>query len=346
MALGTGYAAAMIWVFLKRAHPLNSIICIGIAVLLCAPLYTLNIQSTRSPKEPGFMVQAMNRIREITPDNAVIWAWWDHGYALTYYARRATINDGSIHGGELTVFNAIPYATDSFRLAANFMNFYVTHGKTGMRRIYRQFNNSPEKGLSFIKSVLKNGPEAGRRLIEEAGLKTDGALNSTDEWLKFFFPQKTRPIFLVCDNLLNRTAYWWYWFGTWDIAASSGTHPRFKPCERITVDKKSIRGSKGLAINRGDGIYRQNNRSIPLDRIIAHSRTGSQTLNTYNRSGMRFEFNRLHRNGAIMDAEISESVFSRLFIRMQPDWTYFKPVINSPPFFQLWEVSADSVTSN
>jgi hypothetical protein len=44
-----------------------------------------------------------------------------------------------------------------------------------------------------------------------------------------------------------------------------------------------------------------------------------------------------------MDADIGESVFSRLFIRLQPDTTYFKPVVNSPPFFQLWEVTGDSI---
>ena len=288
------------------------------------------------------MVQAMYRIREKTPEDAVIWAWWDHGYALTYYARRATINDGSIHGGELTVLNAIPYTTNSFRLAANFMQFYVTHGMPGMHRINRQFNNKPEQGLQFIKTVLGAGPEAARDIIDKAGFKPEADCTSTDDWLRFFFPGKQRPIYLVCDQLLNRTAYWWYWFGTWDIIKKEGEHPQFKAYERISFNQKTIKGSGNLAIDRAAGTSIQNNRAIPLSGIELYSRSGSHTLNDYRRPGLRFEFNREHRNGAIMDEQIADSVFSRLFIRVQPDRTYFKPVINSPPYFQLWEVFGDS----
>jgi len=344
VALGTGYACAMLWQSLRKTQPLNTIICIGLAALLSVPLLTLNALSTRHPKEPGFMVQAMHRIREKTPEDAVIWAWWDHGYALTYYARRATINDGSIHGGELTVINAIPYTTNSFKLAANFMQFYVTRGMSGIHRINRQFNDNPDQGLRFIKTVLGAGPEEAHDIIDEAGLTPDAKYISTDTWLRFFFPRKKRPVYLVCDNLLNRTAYWWYWFGTWDINKNDGTHPTFKAYDRITVNKKTIKGSRNLAIDREKGTFIQNNRQIPLARITQHSRSGSRTLNNYFRSGLNFEFNSRYRNGAIMGEGIAESVFSHLFIKVQPDRKYFKPVINSPPYFQLWEVTGDSFT--
>ena len=106
--------------------------------------------------------------------------------------------------------------------------------------------------------------------------------------------------------------------------------------------KKPSRGPDNLAIDRAAGTFIQDNRAIPLSGIALYSRSGSSILNDYKRPGLRFEFNREHRNGAIMDAEIADSVFSRLFIRVQPDSTYFKPVINSPPYFQLWEVFGDS----
>ncbi len=342
LALGTGYAASCIWQTLRKAQPLNTLVCIGLAALLSIPLFTLNARSTRRPKEPGFMVQAMHRIREKTPEDAVIWAWWDHGYALTYYARRATINDGSIHAGELTVINAIPYTTHSFQLAANFMQFYITRGLSGIHRINRQFIDNPEQGLKFIKSVLGAGPVGARDIINEAGLKPATDCTSTDDWLEFFFPDSKRPIYLVCDQLLNRTAHWWYWFGTWDINKKDGIHPKFKAYDRITVNKKTIKGVRNLAIDRATGTLIQRNRRMPLARIVLHSPKGSRMLNNYRRPGLHFEFNSKFRNGAIMDADIAESVFSRLFIRAQPDTTYFKPVINSPPYFQLWKVTGDS----
>ncbi|MBM4309337.1 MAG: hypothetical protein FJ119_00090 [Deltaproteobacteria bacterium] len=343
VALGTGYAGTCIWRFLHRVRPLNACICTGIALLLAVPLYTKNTETTRMPKEPGFMVQAMYRIREVTPQDAVIWAWWDHGYALTYYARRATINDGSIHGGELTVFNAIPYAAGSFRLAANFMQFYVSRGIPGMRKVYKQFDDRHVCGLQFIQDVLRAGPEAARSIIEQAALTPDNDCKSTEDWLRFFFPGQKRPLYLVCDHLLNRTAYWWYWFGTWDTVARTGTHPRFRAHDQIHFDRETVKGAGGLVIDRATGTYLQNEQRVPLGRIDLHARGRTRTLNDYSRSGLHFEFNRDHRHGAIMDAGIADSVFSRLFIRTQPDTRYFKPVINSPPYFQLWKVSGDRV---
>ena len=342
VALGTGYAGACIWQALRKTQPLNTLICIGLAALLSIPLLTLNARNTRQPKEPGFMVQAMYRIRETTPEDAVIWAWWDHGYALTYYARRATINDGSIHAGELTVINAIPYTTDSFRLAANFMQFYVTQGMGGMHRINSQFNNNPEQGIQFIKSVLGAGPEMARDIIAEAKLKPIADCIATDDWLRFFFPVAKRPLYLVCDQLMNRTAHWWYWFGTWDINKKDGIHPKFKAYERVSFNKKTVKGDRNLIIDRSTGNSIQSNRKMPLSRIVQHANARTRTLNNYRRPGLQFEFNTKYRNGAIMDADVAESVFSRLFIRAQPDTTYFKPVINSPPYFQLWKVTGDS----
>jgi dolichyl-diphosphooligosaccharide--protein glycosyltransferase len=342
VALGTGYAGAVLWKLLQKIRPINTLVCIGLAVALSIPLITINGKSVRMPKEPGFMVKAMYAIRERTPEDAVIWAWWDHGYALTYYSRRATINDGSIHGGELTVLNALPYTTDSFRLAANFMQFYVSRGMAGINRTKRLFENDPDRALRFIKAVLEAGPEKARAIINDTDLipKIDSA--SIDTWLQFFFPENQRPIYLVCDNLLNRTAHWWYWFGTWDIKRKDGTHPKYRAYNRVSMKKKIITGSPSLVIDRVKGTFIDKNRRLPLAQIQLHSDKGSRTVNNYWRDGLRFDFNKKFHNGAVMDKGIADSVFSRLFIRLQPDETYFKPVINSPPLFQLWQVSGDS----
>jgi len=342
LALGTGYAVSFVWNILHKVRPLNALVCAGIIALLCIPLYTYNANSTRWPKEPGYMVEAMYRMRDITPEDAVIWAWWDHGYALTYYARRATINDGSIHSGELTVYNAIPYTVSSFRCAANFIQFFIRHGVPGVRRMYHQFDGNRDAGLDFLKDVLEAGPEAARTIIDLAELRPVADCLTTDDWLRFFFPGPQRPVYLLCDNLLNRTAYWWYWFGTWSTATRSGTHPRFRPHERIHIEADSLRGSADLFIERAAGDYLYEGRRIPLARIDQFAQGRTRTLNNYNRGGLHFAYNRDYRHGALMDAGIAESVFSRLFIRVQPDNRYFKPVINVPPHVQLWEVLGDS----
>ena len=135
IAIGTGYSMSLLWSFRERFVPVY-IVCPVLAALLVWPLYTANKAHVQWPVEPGPTARGMSTARENTPSDAVIWAWWDHGYALTYLARRATVDDGSIHGGERTVYAAIPLATDSYRLAANFMHFYVVRGIAGINRFY------------------------------------------------------------------------------------------------------------------------------------------------------------------------------------------------------------------
>jgi hypothetical protein len=70
------------------------------------------------------MIEGMARIRVKTPPDAVIWTTWSYGYIIIYWSERATVNDGQAHAGERTVYNYIPLATQSPRLAANFMQFF------------------------------------------------------------------------------------------------------------------------------------------------------------------------------------------------------------------------------
>jgi hypothetical protein len=45
--------------------------------------------------------------------------------------------------------------------------------------------------------------------------------------------------------------------------------------------------------------------------------------------------------GAIMDSQISESVFNKLFLRHTFNPKYFRPVATNSPSYQLWEVVGD-----
>ncbi len=106
-----------------------------------------------------------------TPKDAVIWAWWDNGYALTYFARRATINDGSIHSGERTYFNALPLAFTDFRLSANFMQFYVARGMHGINEFHKATGKDKNTAMELIKKILAAGPADARAIIDELKLK-------------------------------------------------------------------------------------------------------------------------------------------------------------------------------
>ena len=65
----------------------------------------------------------LREIRSATPEDAIIWHWWDWGYAAHHFARRQTIADGAEHGGPSLYLPAAVYATDDPRFARQIIKY-------------------------------------------------------------------------------------------------------------------------------------------------------------------------------------------------------------------------------
>ncbi len=341
LALGTGFFLSFIWEYRKQFVPVY-IITPLLLILLCFPLYKSNTAYTQWPKESGALVEGMDYIKHNTPDNSVVWAWWDHGYAITYYSRRATINDGSIHGGERTVYTALPYTTTSYRLAANFMQFYTARGMRGMSILNRAVGNNRTKALELAKEVLLAGPELARIRLEKAGLKPVKPYKTVDDWLRFFYPDKTVPLYLFVDSLLCKTAGWWYWFGTWDIDRQDGTRPTYKAFYSISKKDPYLK-SRGMQLNTTTGEFNLGGKRLQLSHMGTRTKKDMKEKNFYQRSRYRFEWYTRSRFGALMDSDIAESVFNKLFLRHAYPKKYFTPLRVRTPYYQIWEVRGDSL---
>jgi len=345
LAIGTGFSLKSLWDCRKYFTPLY-FLCPLVFVLLTVPLFKANARYTQWPKENGITVEAMDYVKRMTPKDSVLWAWWDHGYAITYYARRATVNDGSIHGGERTVYTAIPYAAGSFSLSANFMHFYSVRGMAGIKKFYKAVGGV-KKGLPVLKEILDSGPERARLILDSMALNNHSSFKSTDDWLEFFFPNNSRPIYLLADNLLTKINYWWYWFGTWNVENQEGIHPSYDFYYNLNYRDDMITNRRGLKINTEKGLlYGGRNRSFQLARILKRSR--SQITNkVYNTAArLSFEYVEGARFGALVDDDISASVFNKLFIRHKYIKQYFKPLKLRAPYYQIWEVKGDTYKRN
>lgn len=341
IALGAGCVLSFLWELRKRFVPLYLIVPV-LCAAMAVPLIADNTASVQWPKEPASIVAGMDAAQHKTPPDSVIWAWWDHGYALTYFARRSTVNDGSIHSGERTVYTAIPYATDSFRYAANFMHFYVIQGIPGIQRLCASAG-SRSAGMQLMQDVLSAGPEAGLRILENAQLKPSGREQTPADWLAFFFPRKRRPVYLFTDSLLPKIAYWWYWFGTWDVSRRDGIHPTFSWYNPVTVNTGRVTGDDGLDLDLETGEIELSGRRFSIAGAAIRDRQNLREKKFYNDSRYRFDLFEPGRFGALMDKNIAESVFSKLYIRHTPDTRYFKPVVLNAPSYQIWEVTGDTL---
>ena len=347
-AIGTGYVAAYLW-HLRKKHWIMMVLTGLFIGIISLPVFMKDMAKTFWPKEPPFLVQGMKTAGQKTPENAVIWAWWDHGYPIIYFANRATINDGAIHNAERSVYNAIPYTTNDFRYAANFMRFYTAHGMTGMNIVYRATGNNHEKGMDLVKKVLSAGPDSALGIIKKARLRPEKGIKTPDQWLKFLFPDDSPPTYLFLDWRLTVTSYWWFWLGSWDIARHDGIHPFYNALYGMTLNGKKASNNSGASFNFDTGEIRINNRKAFVNKAMLND---GSTLMPFkyktpqdgrNKAVLSFDMFKPAGFAALEDQHIDESVFNKLFLRHQSDERYFIPVSLNSPAFQIWEVHGDSI---
>ncbi len=356
-ALGTGYITCSVW---KQRNKYKSLGILAPAILI-AVLGNFCYRAVESKTIPAIhprIIAGMDTASKTTSPDAVIWTWWDYGYFMNYWSRRATISDGSNHGGERSVYNALPLASKNFRLSANFIHFFSERGIKGINKFYKAVGNDPSRGYSALKKILSVGPEQASFIIEDLSLHPVGNWKTSHDWLIFFFPKEKRPVYLFLDNRLTKSFIGWYWFGTWDISKQTGTRPFYRFIKHIEISRNNSQINKksdtrtpdnnqpGANINLGNGIFTWDSKMIPLKTalIAGDKKIGDYEIKSYERKrGARLEVFKPVGFGALMDEDISESVFNKLFLRHTWDHTYFKPVAVASPDYQLWEVRGDTL---
>ncbi len=339
-AMGVGYLTSYIWDKLLNYKTILRFLIILLVIGFALPSFIKGMNKTFWPKEPPHLIDGMVYAKEHTPKDAVIWAWWDHGYPLIYFSNRGTINDGSAHSPERSVYNGVPLATSNQRFAANFMRFYVSQGLRGLSKLYEAFNGDKARAQKFMKQVLSAGPEDAESIITKTNLKPVGKYNTPKKWIKYFFPEKTRPVYLFLDWRLTVTAYWWFWLGSWDIEKHNGIHPIYATFYNLQLKDNLIK-SPEIIVDINSGIMLVNNKKILLKEILIVRKDKISKKVFKHSSKFNFELLEPAKFGAITDSLIGESIFNKLFLRHKPNPNYFKPVKLFSPSYQIWEVIGD-----
>jgi asparagine N-glycosylation enzyme membrane subunit Stt3 len=345
--LGFGYLLVVLWRRLKRWHPALTLVSALILAVSAVPNVLYNRANTFYPKPSPDVVALIKEAGSKTPDDAVIWSWWDISYPILFWADRGTIADGSAHGGERSVYNGLPMAADDFRLAANFMRFFVVRGEKGMKLLYRALGDDPDRGLKLAKRILAAGPEKARALIDKAALESTDNLRSTDDWLRFFYPREHRPIYLLLDKSLITTSYWWYWLGSWDVSRKEGIHPRVKSFRGLRTNSRGEIAGNGVRIDQKNGVLHVRGERIPLSRLSIYMDDNRQfKVKTRGyRQGRGFVLTYFQSTGVgvLQDKTLADSVFGKLYLSDQFPESYFKPVLLFPDIGQLWKVTPDTL---
>ncbi|MFP4445252.1 MAG: STT3 domain-containing protein, partial [Desulfosudaceae bacterium] len=156
--------------------------------------------------------QTMEKIGRVTEDNALIWSSYSKGYPLQFYARRATITDGSYQNGRILYIQNHPLAVDSFRLAANWMQFYAVRGMDGFEQMYRLSGGQWPAAISRLERLLSAGPTGATAILRQEGARDE---KSVRQMVRFLFPVQPSVIYLYID--IRQFQESWFQAGAWNL---------------------------------------------------------------------------------------------------------------------------------
>jgi len=339
--IGVGALAFLLWHSLSSPLVRKS----ALAIMLGLGSYSSISYTMLQHLGPGIapvLFDAMLEIKDKTPANSIIWAQWSLGHPLIYFAERGTISDGIQHSAKIMYAANYPLTVSSFRLAANWIQFFTTHGMNGLYQMNRQFGNSAsdwENGMAKLQELLLAGPEESR--IKLLGMET----SKREKLLKYLFPGASRPVFLFQEYLYAKTTTGFN-AGAWSFSQHSypPQHP-FLPLKKITpVSSRELNCTSALGqinIDLQSGVVLKERQKILLDKMFIYYKKTRHTFTYPNHSGYQAGIHLPAATGAVGTTRQMETIFSKLFYELNTELKYFKPLVLRPPAYCIWRVMGD-----
>jgi len=317
IGIGLGYALDILWKNLRRFvndRLYTSYTLLGFLLLLLGALYSNNASFNFIPRPvlPPAIAQAFIKLKNITPKNAVIWTWWDYGYAIQYYAGRATYHDGGSQFSPKTYFVALSFTTADFDKMKNIINSVSICGAECIEELIKS-GKKPED----IKLLFENGKLTGGKFSQ-------------------------RPVYVLFTGDLINKFYWISYFGTWDFEKKRGTHLTVSMlgCKPISRFKLACTGNVNIDFRKGFVIFNAQKKEIPLMAYVLRTKNDKRTYVIPGRSeGLILEnvYTFVPKNSLyfLINKQTYNAIFNRLFIlREYPQ--NFSLVDEKFPFYVLY----------
>ncbi|WP_456397493.1 STT3 domain-containing protein [Desulfurobacterium sp.] len=259
------------------------------------------------PKITPSLEGAFLRLRNITPEDAWIWTWWDYGTAIQYLSRRAVYHDGQSQLSPKTYFVATTFSASSPKIA------------------YNTINGISNVGVTYIDKWLKEGqtPESIR-----------------DKFFKGVFNSKLKhPVYwLFTEDEIGKFA-WINYFGTWNFDLKKGIKDTINPVGICFIPSKNRVVCGGITIDLKTGIIKARGTAV-LNKIGVNI-DGKYKEFSYDPEG-RYYFDLVKTEGKllgfIMDQQPFYSMFNQMYILRNYDSNYFKLIYDDFPTMVVYKV--------
>lgn len=320
-ALGLGFLVAEALPGLavaKRLPPFVRQALAGVlaAGLLAQPAYACVNRELR----PSFIATEVNLglvAQRNTPDNAMIWNWWDSGYFLQYWAARKTFIDG---GNQMPLRNYLsfaPLASSDPEFARRWIKFFAVADINGFNALRRRLG-SQEETFALIHEILAKPADA------ETILKAHG-LTDVTHWKAFLLPPAEVYLCLTPTFIIKS---WWYAYGRW------------QPGQELDAVPKTVVAGKGdTRLDFAHGLLIKDDRGVPVKTVVeAGAEPKPRIRGTSQRDGyVLIDFKPMGSYFLVEPALFDSLVFRLLF--RQPETTPgFTAITYHPLMGGIWKV--------
>ncbi len=287
---------------------------VGILIFISALIAqreALGLLST--PKIFSPLVRDMEWIRINTPKNAIVFSWWDYGYAYQLYARRAVFHDGGSQVTPKTYLIARALSTSDPRegwLLTSFISNY---------------------GLSGLAKILKEGKTA-KEVVEE--IKEGKYAKSIKD-----------PIYWVfTDDLISKFG-WIYYFGSYDFDKREGIFGKIiaPTCKIIASNLIQCPELQDAIIDLNNGIISVKNASVPLKNFYYYDGK-TLTEKKFFEQGYTIEIVKTASNQTglfLVEPPADNSLFNQMFLLRKYDPKYFELVYDNFPHAVIYRVKPE-----
>lgn len=249
-------------------------------------------------------------IKKLTPNNAWIWAWWDMGYPIQYYAERKTYVDGSNQNKYFIYMIARSLSSSSAEEAYKIIS--ISQNKKMLKTFFKNLHRFKGVGAALM------------------SLKT---------------PKITKPVYLFLSQYDTSIFPTMYYIGTWDFLTKKGKYPfliSMSACKRaikwVTCKEVKIDLTKYMAFLT---IPFMNEYVVPIKKAIVVRKDGS--LYVVNRNPWGLIWVVVEKNDSlysfIMEESVYNSMFSKLYLVRSKNINHFKLIIDNFPWGVLYKIT-------
>ena len=195
-----------------------------------------------------------------------------------------------------------------------------------------------------MRTVFSLGPFKAYAVLDKvvsSQMKT-GFVQNAGDWLRFFFPNDLPPVFLLLHPDLTRYQSW-YLFGNWDQKLPQEYQPFYKPFPGMHEENGRVVFAEGKFEASGlqTGILKLGENAHVVSKLLIQGGKNRWITVFNNKSPLSLELYNPNKFGALMDENISSSIFNRLFIRHDADPKYFQLTSEKIPAYQIWKIQGD-----